>query len=98
MDEFLHGYTELLTDPAHLAYEITLIIMIDVLLVGFAWPFIKRGIRRHDKTHHPVPAPPIDEMPEWLQQQCAWTKHTNAFCPYPIGHDGLCDWQEVDDD
>lgn len=52
MSEFLHGYTELLTDPAHLAYEVTLIIFIDVLLVGFAWPFVKRGIRRHDKTHH----------------------------------------------
>ena len=51
-----HGVTEeyvdLLTDPAHLAYEVTLIVLIDVLLLGFAWPFIKKAVARHDKKHH----------------------------------------------
>lgn len=45
-------YIHLLTDPAHLMFEATLIILIDGLLLGLAIPFIKKAVRKHDKTHH----------------------------------------------
>jgi hypothetical protein len=45
-------YLELLKDPNHLLYEITLIILIDGLILGLAYPFIKNKIKQHDKVHH----------------------------------------------
>lgn len=45
MSEFLHHYQEILTDPAHLAVEITLMLLVDVLFLGIIWPFVVRRIR-----------------------------------------------------
>lgn len=45
-------YIELVTDPAHLMLELTLIILIDVIIGMVAWPFIKRAIARHDEKKH----------------------------------------------
>ena len=46
------SYLDLVTDPAHLMLEATLIILIDVILVGLCWPLIKRAIKRHDREVH----------------------------------------------
>jgi hypothetical protein len=56
---FLHEYWSILTDPAHVAVEITLTILLDVVLLGMLWPLIKgyfnaRLARQHellDKEH-----------------------------------------------
>lgn len=48
----LREYRELVTDPAHLGLELTLIIIIDVLIGMIAWPFIKKAVRRHDRKVH----------------------------------------------
>lgn len=41
-------YVHLLHDPAHIAFELTLMFIIDLSLV----PFIKRAVRKHDKEKH----------------------------------------------
>lgn len=45
-------YVDLLTDPAHLMMEGTLILVVDVLIGAILWPFAKRMIQNHDRQHH----------------------------------------------
>ena len=45
MVEFLHHYREIMTDPAHLAAEVSLMLLIDVLFLGLIWPLIRKAIR-----------------------------------------------------
>lgn len=52
MSEFLAHYVEILRDPAHLAVEVTLMVLVDGLFLGLVWPFAKRAIRRHDRQVH----------------------------------------------
>lgn len=52
MNEFWHHYAEILSDPAHLAVEVTLMLIVDGLVLGLLWPFAKRAVRRHDATVH----------------------------------------------
>jgi len=52
MDDFLHHYTEILTDPAHLAVEVTLMLLVDVLFLGLIWPFIKTYMDRKLHQQH----------------------------------------------
>lgn len=47
------SYLDLVTDPAHLLLELTLILIIDVIIGMVAWPFIKAAISRHDARKHP---------------------------------------------
>lgn len=51
---FINEYLSLLTDPAHIAFELTLTAIIDGLLLGIAWPLAKRAVRKHDIKHHSV--------------------------------------------
>ncbi|MFT4262339.1 MAG: hypothetical protein QM572_03065 [Nocardioides sp.] len=51
---FLKEYWSILTDPAHVAVELTLMLIIDVLLVGLAWPMVRNYVnarlqRQHDE-------------------------------------------------
>lgn len=52
MTEFLHHYTEILTDPAHLAVEVTLMLVVDVLFLGLMWPLFQRMARRVAHREH----------------------------------------------
>lgn len=45
-------YTELMTDRAHLLFEITLTVIQDVGIGLIAWPLIKRTVRKHDAKKH----------------------------------------------
>lgn len=45
-------YRELVTDPAHLMLEVTLIAVVDGILLGLAWPLVRRAIRKHDREVH----------------------------------------------
>lgn len=45
-------YWELLRDPAHWLFEITLIIVFDVLLAGLLYPAFKSWLANHDRIHH----------------------------------------------
>ncbi len=54
MSEILHAYLHLLTDVPHLMVELTFMLVVDVFVLGIAWPFIKRWIRKHDREHHDV--------------------------------------------
>lgn len=47
-------YTQLMSDPAHLGFEMTLTIIQDVLIGLVLWPLIKRVIRRHDRKTHKI--------------------------------------------
>lgn len=46
MNEFLHHYTEIMTDPAHLAAEVSLMLVVDVLFLGMIWPLVRRTVDR----------------------------------------------------
>ena len=41
---FFAEYWEILSNPAHLSVEITLMFLIDVLLLGLLWPLVRRFI------------------------------------------------------
>lgn len=45
-------YWELMRDPAHWLFEITLIVIFDLLIGALLWPFIKRWIAEHDRKKH----------------------------------------------
>lgn len=45
-------YWELMKDPAHWLFELTLIVIFDVIIGAIAWPFIKRWIKEHDRKKH----------------------------------------------
>ena len=61
---FFEEYVSLLTDPAHIALELTFLVTVDLLLVGLLWPLIKRFLdvklhkqheqfdREHGIHHH----------------------------------------------
>ena len=56
---FLEEYWEILSNPAHMAVEITLMFIIDVILLGLLWPLVRRFIdfklhaqhRQFDREH-----------------------------------------------
>ena len=55
MNEFLNHFMELVSDPAHLAFEVFTTIVMEVVILGFLWPvilhFIKREHRKIDTEH-----------------------------------------------
>lgn len=51
---FWSEYFSLLSDPAHLAFEGTLILVIDVLIGIIVWPRLKAWHKKHDKEVHGV--------------------------------------------
>lgn len=46
--EFMH----LLSDPAHMAFEVVSTLLIEGVGATLAWPLIKRAVRRHDRREH----------------------------------------------
>lgn len=46
MGEILHEYGHLMSDPAHLLAELTLMLVVDVLFLGLIWPLIKRRLSK----------------------------------------------------
>ena len=55
MNDFLHHYVEILSDPAHLAVELTLMLLVDVLVLGLLWPWVRRAInKRISAEHHAI--------------------------------------------
>ena len=59
METFLHHYVEILSDPAHLAVEVTLMVLVDFVFLGDILPFVKRAVRRHDSEVHDVGREPF---------------------------------------
>lgn len=55
MIEFLHHYGEIVSDPAHVAAELTFIVVIDGLILGLLAPLARRLVRREhnrlDREH-----------------------------------------------
>lgn len=47
-------YLQLLQDPAHILFELTMTIIIDLCLLGFAVPHIRNAIVRHDREAHGI--------------------------------------------
>lgn len=39
--DFWHHYTEILLDPAHLAVEVTIMLVVDVFFLGMVWPLLR---------------------------------------------------------
>lgn len=52
MNDFLHHYVEILSDPAHLAVELTLMLLVDVLVLGLLWPCARRAINKRIHAEH----------------------------------------------
>lgn len=46
MGEVLHEYGHLMSDPAHLMAELSLMLIIDVLFLGLIWPLLKSRVSR----------------------------------------------------
>lgn len=44
--EILREYAHLMSDPAHLMAEVSLMLIIDVLFLGLLWPLIKRRLSK----------------------------------------------------
>lgn len=44
--DILHEYVHIMSDPAHLMAEISLMLIIDVLFLGFVWPFMSLRVNR----------------------------------------------------
>lgn len=49
---FLAEYWSILTDPAHMAVEITLMVVFDGLLLGLLWPLIRHFIDSKLRAQH----------------------------------------------
>lgn len=45
-------YMELMTDKAHLMFEITLTVIQDVVIGIVLWPMAKKWIKKHDEKKH----------------------------------------------
>ena len=51
---YLGEYWSILTDPAHVAVELTLMLLLDGLLLGLLWPLIRRFIDEKLRRQHEV--------------------------------------------
>ena len=49
---FPHEYWSILTDPAHVAVEVTLMILLDGLLLGVLWPLIRAYLHHVLERQH----------------------------------------------
>ena len=49
---FLAEYWEIMTDPAHVAVELTFLVVVDGILVGLLWPLIRRFLDAKLHTQH----------------------------------------------
>jgi len=49
---FFAEYVSILTDPAHVAVELTFLVVIDGLLVGLLWPLIQRFVDAKLRKQH----------------------------------------------
>lgn len=45
-------YVSLLQSPGHWLFEITLIIIFDIIIGALLWPLIKKAVHRHDQKFH----------------------------------------------
>lgn len=50
MDEFLHQFAELATDPPHLLFEVVSTAVIEGLILSLCLPYLKRRIRKDIST------------------------------------------------
>lgn len=51
-DDWFMRYWHILSDTAHLSVELTLTIVIDVLLLGLAWPAFKNFVNARLEAQH----------------------------------------------
>lgn len=68
-ESLLEGYLELLQSGPHWMFEITLILIFDVLIGLVLWPLIKKAVHRHDREVHHTDDPALGEYlleAEWL--------------------------------
>jgi len=49
--DFLAAWWHIVADPAHMAAEVTFMILVDLLFLGLIWPLLKRAIVRE---HHKI--------------------------------------------
>ena len=47
----METFFDLLKDPAHWEFEIFLIVIFDVIIGFFIWPFVKKGLIHHKSDH-----------------------------------------------
>lgn len=45
---------DIMADPAHLAAEVTLMLLVDFLFLGLVWPFLKRWMNNRVHAEHRV--------------------------------------------
>lgn len=48
----IHEFMHLISDPAHLAFEVTTTLAIEAIGLRLAWPIIRRKIAQHDREEH----------------------------------------------
>lgn len=51
-DNFFQAYWHILSDPAHLAVEVTLMIVLDGILLGLLWPMIRSYVNAKLQRQH----------------------------------------------
>ena len=49
---FLAEYWSILTDPAHVAVEVTLMILLDGFLLGLLWPLVRTYVNSKLRAQH----------------------------------------------
>jgi hypothetical protein len=90
MTEFWSEFLSIFTDPAHALVEVLNTFIIDVLVLGFLWPFITRRIRREHRTidrehgvSHPAPvADSFDTLAEKFER--SWRADLQYPEDYPV--------------
>lgn len=88
MTHFFEEYLHILSDPAHLAAEVTFMIVIDLIGFGLVIPLLKRSItrslrreharidREHGIEHHDDH---VHRVPENLSSPCAEEKQAHGY-------------------
>lgn len=51
-DNFFQAYWHILSDPAHVAVEITLTILLDGVLLGLLWPMVRTYVNSRLQRQH----------------------------------------------
>lgn len=54
VNEFFEHYMDIMSDPAHLAAEVTLMLLVDVLFLGLVWPFLRKWMTNRLRAEHRV--------------------------------------------
>lgn len=98
--DFFDHYFEIVSDPAHMAAEITFMLILDVVFLGLMWPLMKMAVKRtvekrvmaehhtidveHGVKDHGVHASTTAAAPTETASQSQESQPTTVYEPGPV--------------